>query len=431
MRKRTLPVFAVLMACWGATTLQEAAAQEWSQWRGPKRDGTVIGARLPNKWPEKFPAPTWSAFVGDGYSSPVVGENRVFIQGRPVEGQETCLAFDARTGKPLWKQMYPSTFQPPDPSAGRGPNSTPTVDKDRVYMLGLGGMFHCLDVKTGGVLWKHDFATEFWGADKDDSGSNAAFPVCGMAASALVSGEQVIVPVGGKKAGAFTAFDRKTGGVLWTALPERSSYSSPLMTTLADTPQLVGFTGLRMTGLDPTTRAVLWEFPFRAGFEQTILTPVLWRNRVIVGGEGRPTVALEISKENGKVAQREVWRSPELRAYMTTPIVMGDYLIGLDHQSQRLMCLDMLTGKKMWESPRLAHYASLVNTGSQILALSEHGDLLVLAADPQVYKVLGQWKVSEAGGTMSYLGVAGSRLYIKDKTHLRCYDFASLVASKR
>src|SRR5205814_1288933 len=145
----------------------------------------------------------------------------LFILGRPRAGQEVCFCFDAATGKRLWRVPYASPYHPP---AGcgpdNGPNSTPAVDGDRVYMLGLGGMFHCLDVKTGRVLWKHDFASEYWGVERDEAGEDRWFPPCGTAASPLVVGNLVVAPVGGRKAGAFAAFDRQTGARAWKVLKD-------------------------------------------------------------------------------------------------------------------------------------------------------------------------------------------------------------------
>ena len=425
--KRLLPLFVTVSVLVSTAAM---CAPDWPQWRGLARDGVAV-ASLPKAWPQALPAPKWRVPVGEGFSSPVIADGRVFILGRPAAGQESCYAFDAATGKRLWQQSYPCDFKPPDNSAGPGPNSTPTVDGDRVYMQGLHGMFHCLDVRTGKILWKHDFAREYWGVQKDEHGSDAWFPPCGTAASPLVVGEHVIVPVGGKKAGAFTAFDRKTGEIAWKALEDRSSYASPLTAELAGVKQLVGFTGLRMVGLGLADRKLAWEYPFPAAFEQTIVTPVVWKDLVIVSGEGRPTVALQISKAGEGLAQAVKWQSPQLRAYMASPIVVKDHLIGVDHFSRRLVCLDLATGARTWESSRLGSFATLVNAGEQVLALNNQGDLLVFEANPREFKAVGQWKVSEAGGTWAHLAVVGNRLYVKDKEHLLCLELAGTPANAR
>ena len=409
---------------WFVCSAVVTLAADWPQWRGPLRDGIAVDVRLPANLPEQMPAPKWRSTVGIGYSSPVIAGGQVFIQGREG-GSETCLSLDAETGKPLWKQSYPSTFEPPDPTAGKGPNSTPTIDRDRVYMLGLGGMFHCLDARTGRILWKHDFAKEYWGVEKDATGEEAWRPACGSAASALVDGDVVIVPVGGKKAGAFTGFDRSTGKLLWKSLDDRSSYASPLLTSIAGQRQLVGFTGKRMVGISAADHQVLWESPFTAMFEQTIITPVLWRDRVVVCGEAKPSTALEITSEGGKMARKEAWKNADLSSYLVTPVVVKDHLIGFDQRGRRLVCIDMATGKTAWTSPRIGRmFVSLVVAGDRVLALSDSGELSVMAADPREYRPLAKWMVAEPGTIWSQLAVVGSRLYIRDKDRLSCYEMA-------
>lgn len=112
-----------------------------------------------------------------------MGRHAVRILGTEFS-VERGLCFDADTGKELWKVEYLQRFIPPEqPGIGKGPNSTPTVDRDRVYMLGLGGMFHCVEIATGKVLWKHDLRAEFWGVKFSEPLNDAWFPPCGCATS--------------------------------------------------------------------------------------------------------------------------------------------------------------------------------------------------------------------------------------------------------
>jgi len=290
-------------------------------------------------------------------------------------------------------------------------------------MLGLGGMFHCLDAKSGEILWKHNLATEYWGVAKDVLGEDAWRPPCGAAASALVDGELVILPVGGKKAGAMTAFNRKTGKIVWKALDDRSSYASPQISVIGGIRQVVGFTGLRMVGLDSSDQRLLWEFPFKAMYEQTIISPIVWKDRVIICGEAKPTTALELSPKNGVLTQQVAWQSADLSAYLVSPVVVKDHLIGFDQKTRRLVCIDLASGKTAWNSPRMGKlFVSLVAAGDQILALSDSGELSVLAVDTKEYVSRGSWKVAEPGTIWSQLAVVNNRLYIKDKEHLSCYQ---------
>lgn len=397
------------------------SAADWPQWRGPNRDGVAAGAQLPAKWPAEPPAPKWKAPVGIGYSGPAVVGGKVFIMGR-VEGNERCLAFDADTGKELWKVEYPESFVPPDGTAGKGPNATPTVDGDRVYMFGLGGVLHCLEVASGKVLWKHDCRKEYWDGPKNLIGDDGVSPPCGAASSPLVDGDVVIVSVGGKKAGAFTAFDRKTGAIAWSALTDRGSYASPVIRSPGGVEQLIGFTGTRMAGLRHSDRELLWDVPFKARFEQTIISPVVWKDLVVIAGEGRATTAVRVKESGGKVATETAWKSDDLKAYLTTPVVFADHLLGHDMRTNRLVCVSLETGEVAWTSPRVpGKYHSLVLTGDAVLCLNSEGELFVFQATPKECVEVVKWKIAEKG-TWAHLVVVGNRLYVKDKDTLYCYE---------
>lgn len=400
-----------------------AHADDWPQWRGPSRDGVAPGARLPTAWPKDPPAPLWKVTIGESYSGPVIADGRLFILGRDKKNQEIAYCFDAASGKSIWTHAYPCTFEPGDPCT-RGSNGTPTTDGDRVYMLGLGGMFHCFEAKTGRIVWKHDFTTEYRGVKKGEEGDDAWAPPCGDSASALVDGNRVIVPVGGAKAGAVAAFDRDSGKLLWKSLEDRGSYASPMVTTLAGVRQFVAFTGLRLVGLKADEGGLLWDHPVKYYYEQTVLTPVIWQDLVITGGDGKLTVALRVEKKDGKLAAPIAWKNDDLRSYLTTPVIFKDHLLGYNRRSQ-LVCVDLATGQTTWTKGKFgSNIVSIVVAGDQLLVLDDEGELHVLDANPKNFVRKVRWKMSEAGETWSHLAVVGSRLYVKDKEHLLCFDLA-------
>jgi outer membrane protein assembly factor BamB len=399
-----------------------AAPAEWPQWRGPNRDGKAVGIKLPATLPKEL-AQGWKVEVGEGYSSPVVAGGKVFIHARPEPGKESCLCFDAATGKPIWSVSYKSAYEPPEQAGvGKGPNSTPTVDGDRVYMLGLGGMFHCIEIASGKVLWKHDFQTEYWGT-KDMFGLDGGFPVCGATSSPLVLGNRVVVAVGGPKAGAISVFDRQTGKLLEHTLPERSSYASPMVAKLAGVDQIVAFTGLRMVGVSRDKLDLLWDLPFKAHMEQTIITPVIWKDKVIVCGEAKPSFALKIEKNGDKVKATQAWLCAGLSSYMTTPVVMNDMLVGMDLRSRRIVGVNLDTGEQLWTSERLGvDFVSFSVVDGKLVTLIKNGFLTVGDVTTKGYTELARWKVGETPDFISALAMDGERVFVKDKTHLFCYS---------
>jgi outer membrane protein assembly factor BamB len=413
MSPRTFPAILLLVPLCGAA--------DWPQWRGPDRDGHARDVQLPNKWPAKAPAAKWSASVGLGYSGPVVAGGKVFIMGR-VDTREYCLAFDAENGKELWRVESAVSFKPPDATAGTGPLSTPTVDRDRVYFFGIGGMLHCVEIASGKVKWKHDCMKEYWGGPKNADGDDPSFPCCGNAAAPLVQGSLVIVPVGGKKAGAFTAFHRETGEIVWKALDDRSSYASPLIRSPGGVEQLIGFTGTRMVGLRLGDRKLLWEHRVDYEYDQTIITPVVWKNLVIVAGEKKPTVALRITGYQDAMKREVAWRSKDLQTRVTTPVVKGDNLIGYDDREKLLVCVNLANGETEWTFAKVAgYYHSLVAVGDTLFVLGSEGQLHILKISDSGCEMLAKWTLDESD-TWAHLAIAGKRIFVKGQKTLFCYE---------
>jgi outer membrane protein assembly factor BamB len=399
-----------------------ASADDWPQWRGRDRDGHAHGAKLPKTWPEKPPKPLWTAKVGEGQASPAVADGRLFVMGRDDKGNEIVWCLDAATGKEVWKLSYACAYKPSADSAGQGPKSTPTVDGDRVFAFGVKGMLHCLRVKDGEVLWKHDLHKLYWGVAKDQWGDDAYSTCCGAAAAPLVYDKRVLLPVGGKKAGAVTAFERDTGKVAWhSPLKDRSSYASGMIAELAGKKQLVGFTGLRIGGFSLTDGSLLWGEPFEARYEQTILTPVIYKGKVIVGGEGRATFALEVVKKGDKLAAKEVWKNDRLKAYMTSPVAVKDHLYGLSERGE-LVCVNLEDGETAWGAGAFGSYGSILAAGDVLLVTSKNGELHVVEANPKKFSRKARWKVTGNDPVWGHLALVGSRLYVRDKTDVVCYD---------
>ncbi|HUP40765.1 MAG TPA: hypothetical protein VM115_11640, partial [Vicinamibacterales bacterium] len=53
------------------------AAQDWPQWRGPRRDGTLTAFTVPKMWPDALKQ-QWKITVGEGYSTPILVGNRIY-----------------------------------------------------------------------------------------------------------------------------------------------------------------------------------------------------------------------------------------------------------------------------------------------------------------------------------------------------------------
>src|ERR1044072_6328575 len=100
--------------------------------------------------------------------------------------------------------------------------------------------------------------------------------------------------------------------------------------------QPVGSRGLRMVGLDPASHKLLWELPFPAMFEQTITTPAIWKDLVVVTGEQKPAIGCRITRSGDKIEATKAWTNSDLKAYLTSPVIFGNSLVGADSASHQL-----------------------------------------------------------------------------------------------
>ena len=67
---------------------------DFSQWRGPNRDGKYPDRNLLKPWPKEGPKLLWSAGnLGAGHSSVAVANDRIYITGMP-ENKGVLYAFD-------------------------------------------------------------------------------------------------------------------------------------------------------------------------------------------------------------------------------------------------------------------------------------------------------------------------------------------------
>jgi outer membrane protein assembly factor BamB len=394
-----------------------ASADDWPQWRGPRRDGVATGFKLPAEWPSGTLNTVWKISRGDGYSAPVIVGGKLYTHDREGE-DEFVYCLDAATGKQVWRFGYAAPYKMHDAALGHGPGpkSTTTVLDGRVYAFGISSILTCLDAESGKPIWQHDFKAEY----------DAESAEYGTAGSPLVDGSLVVVPVGGKKGGSVMAFHAEDGSLAWKAVPgEMASYCSPIAADLAGVRHILMFTEKQFVGLDARDGKVLWKYPFTTSYRQNTVTPVVVGDLVIASGLQKFAFALKVEKSGGGVKMTEAWKNRDLRIYMSSPVVVGDHIYGLGGQGA-LVCVHIATGKTVWSGGDFGEYCSVVVAGDRLLILDTVGQIAVVKADPAGYQELGRSKVSD-GKTWSHLALVGSRIFVRDRESLACFDLATVA----
>ena len=409
MIKTTLPKSALRVCVVIALSSHNCFAQDWPQWRGPNRDGVVSSFTTPKVWPDKLKT-IWKVPVGIGHSSPIVVGRRVYLHSRQDES-EVVACFDLDTGKQLWRDSYPApyTMNPAAASHGKGPKSTPVLHEGKLYTLGIAGVLSCYDAATGKLRWRREFSKT----------TKVTSPLYGTAMSPIVDRGLVIAHVGGHDSGVLTAFDANTGEPRWSWSGDGPAYASPIVAEFGGVRFIVTQTQKYIVGLTASGGVQLWEIPFETEYVQNIVTPVLYKQMLILSGLDKGVFAVNVVVRRSKWVVEQLWQNPDLSMYMNSPVLSGDYLYGLSHKRKgQFFCLDARTGQTLWTTNgREGDNAAMVVAGEIIFSLTDGAELIVARNDPKQFEVLKKYPVADSP-TWAHPVVLGKTILVKDLTNL-------------
>jgi outer membrane protein assembly factor BamB len=391
------------------------AGADWPQFLGPNRDGTSSENGLADAWPADGPRVVWQAQIGQGFSGPVVARGRLVLFHRLAD-KEIVDCRDAKTGRPLWQFAYPTHYQD-DFGFDEGPRATPAIADEKVYSLGAEGAVHCLDFKTGGELWSLDCKKEF----------HAQKGFFGMACSPLVEGDAVLLNVGGDGDSGIVALDKITGKPLWKKTRHEAGYASPVAATINGRRYALSFNRDGLTALNPADGRLYFEFPWRARMSASVnaATPIVLGDLVFLSASyGTGAVLLRV-KEGGV---EKVWTSDEaLSCHYATAILREGSLYGIDGRTDpgmeprpSLRCVEWNTGRVRWSQENFGA-ATLLLAGTQLLMMTEQGELLRAAANPKQFKIDGRAQILPVG-VRAFPALAEGLFYARSKDKLVCVD---------
>lgn len=390
------------------------AAQDWNQWRGPARNGAADAFKPPAAWPDR-PTQIWKVQAGIGHASPVVAGDRVYVFSRVGE-EEAISARDLASGKEIWRQAYDAPYQmnPAATSHGKGPKSTPVVDRNRVFTFGIGGVLSAWQTQDGKLLWRKDF--------KKDLASTS--PDFGVAMSPLVANNLLIVHAGGANAGAMLALDVAIGGTKWSWKGDGPAYASPVVATLAGVPQVITQSQRNLISLSLADGRLLWRVPFTTDYDQNAITPVVVGDLVVYSGLNKAATAIRPTQSAGKWQTPDVWQNADVPMYMSTAVESGGYIYGLTHRSRgQYFCVDARSGKTMWTTRgREGENAALLTSGGFVMAMTTEGELVVFRSNPTQFDLVKRYTLAESP-VWAHPAPAGSGIVVKDEQTLAYWRF--------
>jgi outer membrane protein assembly factor BamB len=292
------------------------------------------------------------------------------------------------------------------------------VEGQRIYQVGANGYTHCLDVKTGAVIWEKNIGREYEVVEMS------------CRPSPLIEGSLLIVFTGAKPGASVMALDKGTGKEVWRALDDHVSSSSPIVVTSGGRRQLIVWSDNSLASLNPATGHIYWREPMTTSNNDSVATPVFFQgDRLLVSG-----LMLELSDD--PPAARFLWpenRVPAKRilSNTSTAMIRGDYLYSTRSTGQ-LVCLEAATGKELWSTTnvtRLKTGASIHITpqGDGYFLFTDEGNLIRAELTPAGYREISRshlidptWPFAGTRYVYAPLAFANRRVFARSEAEVVC-----------
>ncbi len=394
------------------------AGDRWPQFRGPQSMGVADDPSLPDTWSQTENVAWKTEIPGNGWSSPVVWGEKIFVTSVVAEGETEkpkkglyfggerkapdtphhwmIYCVDWKSGKIRWeREGYKSVPQMSRHLKNTFASETPVTDGERVYAYFGNVGLYCYDME-GKQLWKKElgpFKTRYgWGT----------------AASPVLYKDRIYIVNDNETQAFIVALNKKTGEQIWRVdREEGSNWSTPYIWENELRTEIVTAGTKKIRSYDLNGK-LLWEMGGMSSI--SIPTPfskfgMVYISSGYVNDAVRPVYAIKPGasgditlKADQKTNQYISWYLPQGGPYNPTPVVYGDYYYTLLDRGF-FTCHEAKTGKEIYGKQRIdpaagAYTSSPWAYNGKIFCLSEDGDTFVLQAGPE-YKLLGKNSLDE------------------------------------
>lgn len=378
-----------------------ASNVSYQGFRGNNSTGYSTAKNVPTKWNLadgsnilwKQPVPK------SGHNSPVIVGNNVFFSGADDQARE-LYCYDLNTGEKRWTVSAsgipgsPKTM--PKTSHGTGlAASTVVADGGHVCAIFATGDMICADTN-GKLLWS----------------KNVGVPDnhYGYASSLLLFRDMVIVQYDNQANPRVFALDLATGAEKWSkSRPEKITWSSPIIATVNNQPQLVLMGNPAITAYNPTNGEQLWRVECLTG--EVGSSPCSANGVVFGASEYSKLVA--INGADGSV----LWESTDYLPEVSSPVATKDNLY-LATSYGVVAAFDAKTGELRKEHDLgVEFYSSPVIVGGKMYLFSNSGKMHIFSADNE-FQLLDSFETGET--TMSTPAFTDGKIVVRTESSIYC-----------
>ncbi len=369
--------------------------------RGNNSNGYSTAKNVPTKWNLadgsnilwKQPVPK------SGHNSPVIVGNNVFFSGADDQARE-LYCYDLNTGEKRWTVSAsgipgsPKTM--PKTSHGTGlAASTVVADGGHVCAIFATGDMICADTN-GKLLWS----------------KNVGVPDnhYGYASSLLLFRDMVIVQYDNQANPRVFALDLATGAEKWSkSRPEKITWSSPIIATVNNQPQLVLMGNPAITAYNPMNGEQLWRVECLTG---EVGSSPCSANGVVFGASEYSKL-IAINGADGSV----LWESTDYLPEVSSPVATKDNLY-LATSYGVVAAFDAKTGELRKEHDLgVEFYSSPVIVGGKMYLFSNSGKMHIFSADNE-FQLLDSFETGET--TMSTPAFTDGKIVVRTESSIYC-----------
>jgi len=410
-------------------------AADWPQWRGPSFNGSTNEKNVPDSFSQTEGIAWVSPLPGPSGATPVICNSRVFVSSTVRGGPNfVALCFDARSGRQLWEKHIGSDTR----RFPRNNVASPSPVTDGKYVFFLYGSGHLVGFDfEGNKLWSRNIEVEY---------GNLALQF-GYSSSPLLYQNKLFVlvvrrnkpyrePWSDTPLDSFLmALNPQTGKTIFkqqrktNAFDEgMETYSTPIPFVRNGRTEILNTGADFVTAHDPDTGKELWRFEYHTNkVRDTRIIPSLVTGDGLIFGTRHKhggVFALQPPSPNNPSQARIIWNYHGPSPDASTPLYYLNRLYVLNgiKQGKVVTCLEPKTAREIWQGTiggRGPWRASLTGADGKLYCINETGEIVVLAAGGNEYKIIFQTKIGE-GPIQSSIAVADGRLFIRSAQNLYC-----------
>ena len=386
------------------------------EWRGPGRSGIYNESGLLKKWPDGGPALLWEAVsMGDGYSSPTVTDEAVYVTGRK-DSSDVLIALTL-DGKKKWETVYGKAWM----TNHTGSRCIPTYFNGNIFVISGSGDIVCVGTD-GKIKWSKNHYRLY-----------ESKPIqFGISESPIVVDNMVIASPGGKKA-SLVAFNIYDGKVVWEAEPlnQEPQYVNPKLIEYAGKKMIVTVMGTHIFAVNAKDGKFLWKLDYAAANGATgnvrknhAITPI-YRDGYILIANGYNWVALKLKLSADGNSVEVVWENRNFDPQLGGVVLLGNNLYGANHQSSPTdtwICVDWTSGKTLWTAKWYSRGSIIASDGMLYLFEEKSGHVALVKPDSLKLDIVSEFQITKGEGPFwAHPVIKDGRLFIRHGDVLLAY----------